>query len=134
MQHNRNQGKVSISRFKKLKQVTNYENIKYELDQKIQPLNTQNTSLILAQNQQLVVYVNKLKKSLAKSYIAIQKSERLQRENDELRNENQKLHKENNMLKKYLNKAFDVVKYLFDFPRDSFIRILEKFVRNFEKF
>ena len=60
----------------KLKQVTNYDNIKYELThEQIQPINTQNTSLILQQNQELIEYTNKLKIQLSKSYTAINKVE-----------------------------------------------------------
>ena len=42
----------------KLKQVTDYENIKYELEnEKIELINTQNKSLIIAQNQKLTKYI-----------------------------------------------------------------------------
>ncbi len=57
----------------KLKQVTNFDNIKYEMTQEeIKPVNTQNKDLIIAQNKELVKYVNKLKLHLSKSYRAIE--------------------------------------------------------------
>ena len=65
-----------------LKKVTNYENIKYEMmKEEIKPIETQNISLAVAQNKELVEYTNRLKLQLAKSYTAIQRSENLQKEN-----------------------------------------------------
>ncbi len=62
----------------KLKQITNYDNIKYELEyERIQPIHTKNTDLIVQQNHDLVKYTNKLKVQLAKSYTAIENAERL---------------------------------------------------------
>ena len=86
-----------------LKNITNYENIKYEMEHnKIQEVNTENTALIIAQNQELVQYTNKLKLQLAKSYTAIQKVEKLQKENIALKNTNAKLEQENHKLKNYI--------------------------------
>lgn len=116
-----------------LKSVTNYENIKYEMEQEVQPVETKNTNLIVQQNRELVQYTNKLKQQLAKSYVAIQQNEQLQRENTDLRLENQELKIENHKLKNYMEKTFEVVKHLFDFPLDSFKRLVDNFVRNFEK-
>lgn len=63
-----------------LKQITNYENIKYEMThEQVEPINTTNTVLVVQQNKQLVEYTNKLKLQLAKSYTAIQKAENLQK-------------------------------------------------------
>ncbi len=113
----------------KLKQVTDYENIKYELEnEKIELINTQNKSLIIAQNQKLTKYVNKLKMQLSKSYKTINKFEQLKNENINLKIENEKLKQENNNLKKYISKTFEVVKHLFDFPIDSLKRIIDKFI------
>ena len=70
----------------KLKQITNYDNIKYELTQKeIKPINTKNTSLIIQQNNELIKYTNKLKVQLSKSYTTINKLEELQQENTNLK-------------------------------------------------
>lgn len=116
----------------KLKQITNYDNIKYELEQQqIQPINTKNTNLILQQNKELIEYNNKLKLQLSKSYTAIAKVRQLEQENINLKCENEQLKKENNKLKNYLNKTFEVVKHLFDFPIDRFKRIVDNFIRNF---
>ena len=117
-----------------LKQITNYDNIKYELtNEQIQPINTQNTALILQQNQELVEYTNKLKVQLSKSYTPINKIEKLQQENMNLRYENEKLKKENYKLKNYIEKTFEVVKHLFGFPMDTFKRLVNNFVKHFEK-
>lgn len=117
-----------------LKQITNYDNIKYELtNEQIQPINTQNTALILQQNQELVQYTNKLKIQLSKSYTAINKIEKLQQENLNLKYENERLKKENYKLKNYIEKTFEVVKHLFNFPIDSFKRLVNNFVKHFEK-
>lgn len=118
----------------KLKQITNYDNIKYELSQEqIQPINTKNTDLILQQNQQLITYTNKLKLQLSKSYTAIKKVEKLQQENTNLKIENKELKNENYKLKNYINKTFEVVKHLFNFPIDRFKRLVDNFVNYFEK-
>lgn len=117
-----------------LKSITNYENIKFEMEQEeIQPIETQNTSLIVAQNKELVQYVKKLKQQLAKSYIAIQKVDTLQKENIELEQENYKLQQENSKLKNYIDKTFQAVKILFDFPIDTLKRLVDNFVKSMEK-
>lgn len=118
----------------KLKQITNYDNIKYELThEQIQPLNTKDTSLILQQNNELIAYSNKLKLQLSKSYTAIRKIEKLQQENINLKYENEELKRENYKLKNYIEKTFEVVKHLFNFPIDSFKRLVNNFVKHFEK-
>ena len=90
-----------------LKQITNYENIKYELTQEqIQPINTKNKGLIMQQNKELVKHANKLKIQLAKSYTAIERVEELQRRNTYLKYENEELKKENRKLKIILKKLF----------------------------
>ena len=117
-----------------LKQITNYENIKYELTQEqIQPINTKNKDLIMQQNKELVKYANKLKIQLAKSYTAIERVEELQRRNTYLKYENEELKKENPKLKNYNEKTFQVVYNLFSFPLDRFKRIVDNFVQYFEK-
>ncbi len=117
----------------KLKQITNYDNIKYEMEQEVQPIENQNTELIVQQNKELVQYTKKLKQQLAKSYVAIQRNEQLQKENMNLRNENQKLQQENNQLRNYIEKTFEAVKHLFSFPIDVFKRLVDSLVKSFEK-
>ena len=116
-----------------LKSVTNYENIKYEMEQEVQPVETKNTNLIVQQNKELVQYTKKLKQQLAKSYVAIQKNEQLQKENMNLRHENQKLQQENTKLKNYIEKTFEAVKHLFSFPIDVFKRLVDNFIKSMEK-
>lgn len=111
----------------KLKQITNYDNIKYELThEKVQPVSTKNISLILEQNKELIEYTNKLKIQLSKSYSAIKKVEELQQENKDLKNENYKL-------KNYIEKTFEVVKHLFNFPIDRFRRLIDNFINHLER-
>ncbi len=118
----------------KLKQITNYDNIKYELEyERIQPIHTKNTDLIVQQNHDLVKYTNKLKVQLAKSYTAIENAERLQNENIYLKNEIEALKIENYKLKNYIEKTFEVVKNLFNFPIDRFKRLVNNFIEYFEK-
>lgn len=117
-----------------LKSITDYENIKYELTQEaIKPINTNNKSLILVQNNELIKYTNKLKLQLSKSYKTINKLEELQRENTNLKYENQELKTENNKLKNYIQKTFEVVKHLFNFPMDRLKRVVDNFVNSMEK-
>ena len=118
----------------KLKQITSYDNIKYELSQEtISPVNTKNTALILQQNKELIEHTNKLKVQLSKSYTAINKIEMLQKENTVLKYENKKLRQENNKLRNYIDRTFEVVKHLFDFPMDTFRKLVNNFVKHFER-
>ena len=126
--------KVEHLSTEKLKQITNYDNIKYELTQEqIKPIETTNTSLIIQQNSELIKYTNKLKVQLSKSYSAINKLEELQQENTNLKYENEELKKENLKLKNYIEKTFEVVKNLFNFPITTFKMLVDNFVRHFEK-
>ncbi len=117
-----------------LKQITNYENIKYELaNEQIKPIAINNTNLILQQNKELIQYTNKLKLQLSKTYPLINKAEQLQRENTYLKTENVKLKTENNRLKNYIDKTFEVVKHLFNFPSGILKNIVDDFIKHFEK-
>ena len=118
----------------KFKQITGYDNIKYELmHEQIKPVETQNMALIVQQNKELVEYTNKLKMQLSKSYTAIKRVGELQRENTNIKRENEELKKENHRLKDYIEKTFQVVKHLFSFPIDRFKRLVDNFVKQFEK-
>ena len=117
-----------------LKQITNYENIKYELaNEQIKPIAINNTNLILQQNKELKEYTNKLKLQLSKTYPLINKAEQLQKENTYLKTENVKLKTENNRLKNYIDKTFEVVKHLFNFPSGILKNIVDDFIKHFEK-
>lgn len=118
----------------KLKQITDYNNIKYELThENIKSVDTQNISLILEQNKELINYSNKLKLQLSKSYSAIKRLQELQEENINLRTENQKLKEKNHKLINYIYRTFEVVKHLFNFPIDRFKSIVDNFVKNYDK-
>lgn len=117
-----------------LKQVTGYNNVKYELTQEeIKPLETKNTSLILEQNNKLIKLTNNLKLQLTKSYRAMELIEKLKVENRNLKYENEKLQKENITLKNYIQNTFEVVKHLFNFPIDRLKRIINNFIKDIEK-
>ena len=134
---NLERGKTSNSKhlnIETLKQITNYENIKYEITQEqIQPINTKNPELILKQNNELIKHTNKLKEQLSKSYMAINTVEKLEKENYILKQENEELKKENSKLKNYIEKTFEVVKHLFDFPLDRFKRLVDNFTKYFQR-
>ncbi len=118
----------------KFKQITEYNNIKHELN--VEPINeieTENTSLIIAQNKQLLQYNKKLKNYLLKSYKAVEKVIELQQENNVLKNENQKLYEKNHKLTNYIEKTFEVIKVLFDFPIKRFKSIVDNFIENIDK-
>ena len=117
-----------------LKQITNYENIKYELsNEQIESISTKNTNLILQQNKELVQYTNKLKLQFSKTYPLIKRAEQLQKENTHLKIENMNLKSENSKLKNYIDKTFEVVKHLFNFPTKLFKNIVEDFITHIEK-
>lgn len=111
----------------KFKQVTEYENIKYELEHnQIKEVDNTNLQMVVAQNKELVVYTNKLKNYLAKSYKAIEKVDNLQAKNDELQQENYKLKKENKKLKDYIENTFEYVSILFDFSKERLHRLVDE--------
>lgn len=130
-------GKTSIVEHlstEKFKQVTEYERIKEELKtQPLEQLETQNTSLILTQNRQLLQYNKRLKSYLIKSFKAIEKTTELQEKNNDLRKENQELIKENYKLLNYIEKTFEVVKLLFDFPVNRLKSIVDSFINGKNK-
>ncbi len=111
----------------KFKQVTEYENIKYELEHnQIKEVDNTNLQMVVAQNKKLVVYTNKLKNYLAKSFKAIEKVDNLQAKNDELQQENYKLKKENKKLKDYIEDTFEYVSILFDFSKERLHRLVDE--------
>ena len=144
-----NTRKIEHLSTEKFKQITNYENIKYEiennektdsLDISKNELETQNLSLVVAQNKQLIEYNKKLKLYLAKAFAAIQRVTILQTENTNLRQENNEvkqenidLKQENHSLKNYIQHTFEVVKNLFDFPIDNLKRLVDNFVKSLNK-
>ena len=117
-----------------LKQITNYDNIKYELTHnKVQPLNTKNSNLLLEEDKKLIKYTNKLKLQLSKSYTAINEIEKLREENNNLKCENETLKKENHKLKNYIDKTLEYVSILFNFSKITLKNLIDNFVKHFER-
>ena len=117
-----------------LKSVTNYNNIKYEIEnEKIEALETHSQELILAQNRELIKNTNKLKLQLSKAYKAIETVETLKRENTNLKCENEQLKKENHTLKNYIEKTFETFKILFNFPVEVFKNSINYLIQHLEK-
>lgn len=113
----------------KFKQITEYENIKNELNsQKIKKVDQTNLPMVVAQNKSLIVYVEKLKGYLAKSSKAIDIVSQLQHENECLREENRRLKIKNKNLQKYIDTTFEYVKLLFNFPKDRLKRMIKDFI------
>lgn len=118
----------------KLKQITDYENIKSELkNNKIKEVDNTNLQMVVAQNKKLVVYTNKLKSYLAKSFKAMEKVDNLQVENKDLKQENYELKKENKRLKEYIEHTFEYVSLLFDFSKNRLKRLVDTFVNSLNK-
>ena len=118
----------------KLKQITNFENIKYELNNNdIKELETKDVEKICKQNKELIEKNKKLKLNLSKAYIAIKQLSQLKQENISLTHENQKLRQENKSLRNYISKTFEVVKHLFDFPIDKLKMVISNFLKSYEK-
>ncbi len=118
----------------KFKQVTNYENIKYELEHKpIQQIETNNLPMVIEQNKNLIIYTNKLRKHLTKSFKAIEKVEYLQEENCKLQEENKKLKRENNKLNNFIETTFEYVSILFDFSKDRLKRLVRDYFNNYKE-
>lgn len=118
----------------KLKQITDYENIKSELkSNKIKEVDNTNLQMVVAQNKKLVVYTNKLKSYLTKSFKAMGRVDNLQVENKDLKQENYELKKENKRLKEYIEHTFEYMSLLFDFSRNSLKRLVDTFVNSLNK-
>lgn len=118
----------------KLKQITDYENIKSELkNNKIKEVDNTDLQMVVAQNKKLVVYTNKLKSYLAKSFKVIERADNLQVENKDLKQENYKLKKENKRLKEYIEHTFEYVSLLFDFSKNRLKRLVDTFVNSLNK-
>lgn len=118
----------------KLKQVTNYENIKYELEKEpIKELNTNNLQMVVAQNKSLQLYVNKLKTNLAKSKNTIEHNIELQKQNKILIEENQRLKEENNQLKNYIEKTYKYISALINLPIKSIKNMIDTFVQEIKE-
>jgi len=118
----------------KLKQITDYENIKSELkNNKIKEVDNTNLQMVVAQNKKLVVYTNKLKSYLAKSFKAMERVDNLQVENKDLKQENYELKKENKRLKEYIEHTFEYVSLLFDFSKNKLKRLVDTFVNSLNK-
>lgn len=121
----------------KLKQITGYDNIKYELENNtevniVEEINNKNLPVIVEQNKSLIAYTNKLKGYLVKSFKAIEKVDDLKRENNELRQENQQLKRENKRLKDYINNTFEYVSLLFDFSKETLHRLVDNWCNRFK--
>ena len=118
----------------KLKQITDYENIKNELkNNKIKEVDNTNLQMVVAQNKKLVVYTNKLKSYLAKSFKVMERADNLQVENKDLKQENYELKKENKRLKEYIEHTFEYVSLLFDFSKNRLKRLVDTFVNSLNK-
>ena len=118
----------------KLKQITDYENIKSELkNNKIKEIDNTNLQMVVAQNKKLVVYTNKLKSYLAKSFKAMERVDNLQVENKDLKQENYELKQENKRLKEYIEHTFEYVSLLFDFSKNRLKRLVDTFVNSLNK-
>ena len=118
----------------KLKQITNYENIKSELkNNKIKEIDNTNLQMVVAQNKKLVVYTNKLKSYLAKSFKAMERIDNIQVENKDLKQENYELKQENKRLKEYIEHTFEYVSLLFDFSKNRLKRLVDTFVNSLNK-
>ena len=118
----------------KLKQITDYENIKSELkNNKIKEIDNTNLQMVVAQNKKLVVYTNKLKSYLAKSFKAMERVDNLQVENKDLKQENYELKQENKRLKEYIEDTFEYVSLLFDFSKNRLKRLVNTFVNSLNK-
>lgn len=117
-----------------LKQITNYENIKYELEnEKINTVDEKSIALVIQQNKELIQYTNKLRIHLSKALVWIKEAEKLEIENRELKDENKQLKKTNHKLKRYIESTFNVVRNLFSFPMDSFKNLVDNFMNRDEK-
>lgn len=118
----------------KLKQITNYDNIKYEISQnEIQLLETNNNALLVQQNQELAKYISKLKTELAKSYTAIEKTVILEEENKRIVQENIRLQKENKLLRCYIDKTYEYISYLINIPKKSIKNMINQFFKELKE-
>ena len=117
-----------------LKKITNYENIKCELqNEPIQEIDTTNMQLVLAQNKNLQLYNKKLKGYLAQTLKSIEKAITLEQENQNLIEENSQLHNENQFLKKYIDKAYDYISILINIPKLKIKNMIDNFFKELKE-
>lgn len=122
---------LSVEEYKK---VTNYENIKCELqNEPIQEIDTTNMQLVLAQNKNLQLYNKKLKGYLAQTLKSIEKAITLEQENQNLIEENSQLHNENQFLKKYIDKAYDYISILINIPKLKIKNMIDNFFKELKE-
>lgn len=118
----------------KYKEVTSYDNIKYELENNnIEQIDNTNLQMIIAQNKSLRLYNTKIKSYLAKSLKAIERVLQLEQENKSLVEENIKIRKENTMLKNYINKVYDYISILINIPKAKIKNMLDQFLEELKE-
>jgi len=113
-----------------LKDITEYENIKFEMEKTpIKELDTNNMQMIVTQNKKLIKYCNMLRGYYIKSIRAIEKCEQIQQENVDLKHENESLKEKNNKLNNYINKIFEVVSSIFKISKDKLIKEIKSYIK-----
>lgn len=134
-------GNIEHLSTEKLKQVTEYEKIKKEIEKDpIREIDSNNLPMVINQNRELIEYVNKLKFYLKKSVKAVDELDRVKKQNEELNQvnnelneENEELQKENKGLKNLLEKTYEYVNILFDFPKERLKRLVKDFIEKIKE-
>lgn len=125
----RNVKHLSVEEYKK---VTNYEAIKYELQNEYIPkIDNSNMQLVIAQNKKLQLYNKKLKTYLAQTVTTIEKIKSIEQDNKNLIQENLRLSNENKFLNNYINRAYEYISILINIPKARIKNMLDNFFKEF---
>lgn len=121
----------------KLKQVTDYENIKKEIEKDkfdfSKNIENENREIIIEEHRKLVGYCKELKCKLYKTVKAIDRCENLERENTNLKTKVEKLEKEKSRLEQYIENTFEVVKTFFNYPIKKFKLLIDNLIKTKEE-
>lgn len=119
---------------KALKEVLNFDLIKYELENEmIKSINTKDSSKLLKQNEKLIEQVNKDRITITQLISSMEYLSYVDIENKNLKEEVLKLKQKNTSLKTYIDNVYRVVNLEFDFPISSMKNIVKNFIEGMEK-
>ena len=118
---------------KALKEVLNFDLIKYELENEMLKSNTKDPRELVKQNEKLIEQVNKDKITITQLMSSMEYLSYVDIENQKLKEEKEKLKERIASLKTYIDNIYRVVNLEFDFPITSMKNIVRNFIEGMEK-
>lgn len=118
---------------KALKEVLNFDLIKYELENEMLKSTTKDPRELVKQNEKLIEQVNKDKITITQLMSSMEYLSYVDIENQKLKEEKEKLREKIASLKTYIDNIYRVVNLEFDFPITSMKNIVRNFIEGMEK-